>query len=345
MRNKILALLLALCMVMTLLPAMAFAGDDDSNGGGDTNPTVTEEPTNTPEPTETEEPTNTPKPTETEAPDPDKTQAPDPTGSENPDPSASPSQPSTGNGDDDLDENHCRCNEPGCTAASHVGGEDGTLCVTVVENGLLCDACKAYAAGESATPSAEPSAAPSAVPSAAPVTTTDTPKKAEDFSDVPAGMWYNDDLTTMLEKGWFIGQTGGTFAPQSATTGAEVVVILSRVLGQDLVTTGSAWSAAATDWAAETGLTEGIAISTTGGLARQDLILMLWRAANKPESSYALSFTDIGSVSGDALTALKWAVEKGIVKGNGDGTVSPNGATKRCEMAALMVRYDAAVNG
>ena len=72
---------------------------------------------------------------------------------------------------------------------------------------------------------------------------------------------------------------------------------------------------------------------------------MLWRAANKPESSYALSFTDISGVSGDALTALKWAVEKGIVKGNGDGTVSPNGATKRCEMAALMVRYDAAVNG
>ena len=157
-------------------------------------------------------------------------------------------------------------------------------------------------------------------------------------------MWYNDSVTAMLQKGWFVGQTGGTFAPQSATTGAEVVVILSRVLGYDLVTTGSAWNVEATNWAADHGLSDGIAITTTGGLSRQDLILMLWRAADKPASSYALSFTDISNVSGDALTALRWAVENGIVKGNGDGTVSPDGATKRCEMAALMVRYDQAVN-
>ena len=238
MRNKILALLLALCMVMTLLPAMAFAGSEDDPDATPT-PEATEEPTETekPDPTETEEPTNTPKPTET----------PDPTATEKPEevakcdcgcgkPAAecdcserSPCEhenckwtygtetvcvcgcvygscskckfdATAGKGTcgcggknyclcfmehpENLPANHCRCEEPGCTAASHVGGEDGTLCVTVVENGLLCDACKAYAAGESATPSA----APSAVPSAAPVTTTDTPKKAEDFSDVPAGL-------------------------------------------------------------------------------------------------------------------------------------------------------------
>lgn len=260
----------------------------------------------------------------------------------------------------DAPEGHCSCDDSTCNSPSHRGqglngidNEHGSIiysayaCMNMPEgDGYLCAACKAYAdskSGTAASGDAEPETPTQPSTPTGPTADPDAPQKAEDFSDVQPGQWYNTDLTKMLEKGWFIGQAGGKFAPQDPTTGAEVVVILSRVLGQDLVTTGPAWAAEATDWAAKAGLTDGIEI-TGGQLARQDLILMLWRAANKPESSYALSFSDIDGVSGDALTALRWAVEKGIVKGNGDGTVSPGGATKRCEMAALMVRYDAAVS-
>ena len=256
---------------------------------------------------------------------------------------------STGN-NDDAPEGHCSCDDSHCSSPSHSGGaqgmigdkEYGAVCVNIPESGSICDACLASIAANSGNNQDDKK--DDEQKPAQPTVDPNAPQKAEDFSDVDAGMWYNDDLTTMLEKGWFVGQAGGKFAPQNATTGAEVVVILSRVAGEDLVTTGSGWNVAATEWAAQQGITDGIEITTSGTLARQDLILMLWRAAGKPASTHALDFTDIEGVSGDALTALRWAVEKGIVKGNGDGTVSPNGATKRCEMAALMVRYDRAVN-
>ncbi len=71
--------------------------------------------------------------------------------------------------------------------------------------------------------------------------------------------------------------------------------------------------------------------------SRAMLITMLWRMEGEPTSDQELDFTD---VKDDWYTpALRWAVEKGIIKGYGDGTVRPNDAMSREEMVTILYRY------
>ncbi|MCI8915697.1 MAG: hypothetical protein HFF26_03390 [Oscillospiraceae bacterium] len=167
--------------------------------------------------------------------------------------------------------------------------------------------------------------------------------KAEDFSDVNAGDWFAAELTTVIEKGWVKGNEDGSFDPNGDVSGEQAVVFVSRMLNKGFNTEGANWADEATKWAAEDGLTEGIEI-TAEGIARKDLVLLLWRAAGKPASEKEVTFTDLDGVEGDHLTALKWAVENGIILGNEDGTFTPAAATSRSQIAAILVRCDKAVN-
>ena len=170
------------------------------------------------------------------------------------------------------------------------------------------------------------------------------PEKAEDFSDLKGDEWYAEELTALMEKGVFKGSLDDgkySFNATGNVTGAELVVLLSRVAGEDLVTTGTEWNKAATEWAAEAGYTEGVDITTTGKMTRQDVILVLWRAAGKPASEQSLEdFADAEGLEGDYLSAMKWAVEKGIIKGDGDtGALKADANITRAEMVSVLTRY------
>ena len=167
--------------------------------------------------------------------------------------------------------------------------------------------------------------------------------KAEDFSDVNAGDWFAADLDTVIEKGWVKGNEDGSFDPEGDVSGEQAVVFVSRMLNKGFNTEGENWADEATAWADKDGLTEGIEI-TSEGIARKDLILLLWRAAGKPASEKEVTFSDLDGVEGDHLTALKWAVENGIILGNDDGTFTPDSTTSRSQISVILVRYDKAVN-
>ena len=63
------------------------------------------------------------------------------------------------------------------------------------------------------------------------------------------------------------------------------------------------------------------------------------KLAGKPESEYSLTASDVNAISADAVTAMQWAVEMGILKGNLDGTLNPNGNASRAHVAAFTERY------
>jgi hypothetical protein len=54
------------------------------------------------------------------------------------------------------------------------------------------------------------------------------------------------------------------------------------------------------------------------------------------------TFKDAAKVSSYAKTAMQWAVAKGLIVGNADGTLNPSGSATRAEMAAIIARYMAA---
>ena len=180
-----------------------------------------------------------------------------------------------------------------------------------------------------------------------PTDTTDeakVPEKAEDFADLKGDEWYAEDLTALIEKGIFIGSKNaeGKYAFNSTgnVTLKEMVVLLSRVAGEDLVTTGDGgtWFVAALNWATEAGLVEGV---EDGTLARKDVVLTLWRLAGSPEVEQDLAdFEDAAELEGDYLAAMKWAVANEIIKGDGDtGLLKTDANITRAEMVAVLDRY------
>ena len=159
--------------------------------------------------------------------------------------------------------------------------------------------------------------------------------KAEDFTDMEE--WMAADVQVALDKGWLQGE-GETFNGRGVTTGTTIAAVLARMDGETI--TGADWDKDALAWAEGKDVFEGVEL-TGESMARKDLVLVIWRLADKPESDKALDdFTDVDGLEGDHLTAMKWAVENGIVKGNGDGTITPDGSVTRAALCAMLARYD-----
>ena len=50
-------------------------------------------------------------------------------------------------------------------------------------------------------------------------------------------------------------------------------------------------------------------------------------------------FADYKTVSGYALKPMKWAVGSGVITGNDNKTLNPQGLTTRAEAAAMFAKY------
>jgi hypothetical protein len=183
---------------------------------------------------------------------------------------------------------------------------------------------------------------------------TEEPKEencpSEKFTDVNTGLWYHEAVDYVLEKGVMEGNGNGTFTPNANLTRGQLAQILYNVAGKPEVTTenpftdvpDTQWYAKAVIWAAQAGVVEGYGNGKFGPndkISRQDLAVMLWRYAGKPEATQtALDFTDAAQVSDYAEQALLWANEVGIVQGD-KGKLNPKGNATRAEAATMLMRY------
>ena len=73
-------------------------------------------------------------------------------------------------------------------------------------------------------------------------------------------------------------------------------------------------------------------------VTRGQFIIMLWRAAGKPEPTQFTAFPDVSENSG-FYTAVCWAVEKGITNGKKDGNFGVNDPCTRGHVALFLYRY------
>lgn len=174
-----------------------------------------------------------------------------------------------------------------------------------------------------------------AVPDGAQVIVKDNSKY---FSDV-GGHWARDQIDFVSARELFQGDGPTSFAPEHAMDRAMVMTVLARLNDVDTAApSGSAWYAQAMEWAVARGISDGS--DPEGQVTREQFVTMLYRAAGGPAATRReLHFTDASQISGYALDAMSWAVEKGIVGGHGDGTLSPGGAATRAQAAAMLARY------
>lgn len=176
------------------------------------------------------------------------------------------------------------------------------------------------------------------------------------FTDVKPGTWYYEGVAYAVENGLFNGVSAVRFAPGSPMTRGMFATVLGRRAGIDPQqykgrsfsdVSISSYYAPYIKWASEQGIingTGGNRFSPDTDISRQDIVTMLYRYVEKMGGDVTLTgsnpltaFSDRGSISGYGNTAMRWAVQNGIIEGAGAGKVSPGTKSTRAQVAKVMM--------
>ena len=171
------------------------------------------------------------------------------------------------------------------------------------------------------------------------------------FEDVPDGAWYAEAISYCQQHGIMNGTTPTTFAPEDSLTCAMLAAVLYRMSGSPTTidapaftdAVADAWYSDAVSWAAESKVISGYG----GGIfgvndftTREQAVTILWRYAGSPESGVADIFSDAGSISKWAKSAVRWASANGILDGmTGNNRFEPDVNIQRGEVASMLYQY------
>ena len=183
----------------------------------------------------------------------------------------------------------------------------------------------------------------------------------EPFLDVNEGDWFYDAVAHAYENGLMDGVGGNRFAPNSATTRAQLVTILYRLEGQPAVSgdlpftdvEAGTWYTNAVGWAAQNGIVNGVGDDTFApgnDLTREQLVTILYRYAEAKGYDVSASADLAGYPDGEeiqayAREAMAWAVAENIIQGMEDDTLKPAGNASRAQIATILMRFCEGVAG
>ena len=171
------------------------------------------------------------------------------------------------------------------------------------------------------------------------------------FEDVPDGAWYAEAISYCQQHGIMNGTTPTTFAPEDPLTRAMLAAVLYRMSDSPAAAdapaftdaVAGAWYSDAVSWAAEREMIPGYGNGTFGVndfTTREQAVTILWRYAGSPESGATDPFSDTGSISEWAKSAVRWANANGILDGMaGNNRFNPETNIQRGEVASMLYHY------
>lgn len=176
------------------------------------------------------------------------------------------------------------------------------------------------------------------------------------FSDVTKSDWFFEDAAYANLAGLMKGTSDTTFAPHGATTRGMIVEILYRLENKPAITgtcpfddvaSGKYYENAVT-WAAANKIVDGYGDAKFGPedpITREQIAAILYRYEQYNGGGFTgawvfpLNFPDADKVSDWAYEAMCWCTMNGIINGNSDGTLAPQGNAERCQVAAILHRF------
>jgi hypothetical protein len=192
------------------------------------------------------------------------------------------------------------------------------------------------------------------MPSGVTVLTVVTPVS---YTDVSSSDWFFDAADYCTSAGYMKG-SGTGFQPKGTTTRAMVAAILYRMAGSPAVTAKSGftdvadglWYSDAIAWAKASGVATGSGdkFDPNGSVTREQLAAFLYRYAqymkyDTTEGGMSLrEYPDYDATHDYARSALQWCVTMQILNGQ-NGKIAPQASALRCELAAMLQRFDSAV--
>ena len=176
------------------------------------------------------------------------------------------------------------------------------------------------------------------------------------FVDVSSGAWYAGAVEYVYDEGLFNGTSPTTFSPGDPMKRAELMQVLAnRTQGYSKEayagTTSFAdvpvdyWGCAPIRWAYRVSLADGVGnnnFDPEASLTREQIAVFLYRYAGRTGASTSLSganyqsFPDKNQVSDWAVTAMTWAVNKGVINGS-DGLLLPQATATRAQVAQMFL--------
>ncbi|MCU6686281.1 S-layer homology domain-containing protein [Dorea acetigenes] len=180
------------------------------------------------------------------------------------------------------------------------------------------------------------------------------------YEDVAETDWFYDEVAYNYYAETMTGTDPTHFSPYATLVRAQFATILHRIEGEPVVAYTNRFPdvpdkqfySTAVLWAADakvvTGYTDSGYFGTNDPITREQMVVMMYRYADYKnydisKTADLSSFSDAEQVSGFAETAMKWAVENGIIEGkeNTDNSyrLDPQGSTSRAECAIIIQRF------
>ncbi len=177
--------------------------------------------------------------------------------------------------------------------------------------------------------------------------------KYHDFKDVTAEDWYYEPVNFVATVGLFNGLSDEIFGSDKPMTRGMLVTVLYRLSEEKNQSAcpfedvaEDAYYADAVAWAFSKGIVKGKDdkhFDPEGYVTREQIAVMLCNYAAKQDKDVSVrgdgavqAFKDYSSVSGYAESAVSWAYENSIIKGDGKGNFRPKDSATRAEVASLM---------
>ena len=175
------------------------------------------------------------------------------------------------------------------------------------------------------------------------------------FTDI-TGHWAADNILFAASRGLLSGTSDITFSPGTGMTRGMFVTALGRLAGinPDSYQTGKftdvkadAYYAPYVNWAAQTGIVEGVTAITFApdtNINREQMAVIMKNYAAKlgydlPQTLKAVTFADNTQISSWAKDAVKSMQQAGILAGKNENKFDPKGTATRAEVATVLRRF------
>ncbi len=182
-----------------------------------------------------------------------------------------------------------------------------------------------------------------------PAPTTRQQTTVAGFRDVSSGSYYADAVEWAVSRRIVSGTGSGTFSPNQSCTRGEIVTFLWRAAGSPRMygscpftdVHSSDYFYQACIWAVRNGVTYGTSRTTFSpyqSCTRGEAVTFLWRNAGQPRVTRSSGFWDVPSNQYYA-TAVAWAHQNGIAEGTTFATFSPNLTCTRAQIVEFIYRW------
>lgn len=175
------------------------------------------------------------------------------------------------------------------------------------------------------------------------------------FTDI-TDHWAADNILFAASRGLLSGTSDTTFSPGIGMTRGMFVTALGRLAGinPDSYQTGTftdvkadAYYAPYVNWAAQTGIVEGVTDTTFApdtNINREQMAVIMKNYAAKlgydlPQTLKAVTFADNTQISSWAKDAVKSMQQAGILAGKVNNRFDPKGTATRAEVATVLWRF------